>query len=221
MVLLIFLKQGGKEMKKLIMLFLLTLFLIMLPLQVKGASSNLISISPNDDLFDVKNMKPGDWAIKELTIENKADKEITYEVVIYFQSGSKKLFNMLEMQIEQNGKRLAGGKLGDLKQMESRKLDASNKETLTFIMDFPPELGNEFQGLGSKFQIEVSAAESGFAGGTDSAAVNGGISSTGLGGMLPNTATNIFNLFMTGLLLCGAGVIVYWWHRRLTSLRAD
>lgn len=202
-------------MKKLwIGLLLLALSVTLLPLQAQGAEGKLISVSPEKYLFEVENMKPGDWAVRELTITNKGNNKLQYETEVRFQSGSKKLFNEMRMSVESDGKLLYEGKLEELRSLEPRPLDSAQEEMLTFRLDFPSQLGNEYQGLSSNFTIEITASENGLGGGTDQAVVSSGITGAGPGGMLPNTSTNIFNFILTGLLLCGAGASMLWLYRR-------
>ncbi|MBL5769181.1 hypothetical protein HV454_16305 [Bacillus sporothermodurans] len=76
---------------------LILLVLILLPINHVDAqtSENEINIetSPHKILFDVDNMKPGDWAIRDYTIFNKGKQDFEYTASAQFKSGSKKLFN--------------------------------------------------------------------------------------------------------------------------------
>ena len=202
-------------MRKYLVLFVCLFLFMGMPVHAWGAPKKLISLDPDNVLFDVRNMAPGDWAVRELTVENVGDTEISYHPVVAFKDGSRKLFNELKLQIHLEEKELYKGKLADLTKLEARKLAKSKKESLTLRVDFPPELGNEFQGLAAKFIIGVTAKEE-----TDSAAPGLGGSGTGTGSggkPLPNTATNMFNFIAAGILLMAAGGAAMLWQRRRIS----
>lgn len=185
---------------------LIFLVLILLPINHVDAqtSENEINIetSPHKILFDVDNMKPGDWAIRDYTIFNKGKQDFEYTASAQFKSGSKKLFKQLEIEISDKNGVLYSGKIKDFDGLDYRKLAKSDEETLTFRVDFPAELGNEYQGLTSKFTIKL------YVRGT-----LGGLLPAD-GGVLPNTATNMFNFIVGGLILVIGGATMYLYQRR-------
>lgn len=117
-----------------------------------------LGIRPEKVLFHVENMAPGDWAIRDLTIINNGEKNIRYAVSIQYTSGSK-LFNELDLEVTQGDTSLYKGKLAKLIQLTPRQLLKSQEEVLTFRVGFPPELGNDFQGLETKFNVVISAED--------------------------------------------------------------
>ncbi|WP_053217225.1 TasA family protein [Virgibacillus senegalensis] len=178
------------------------------------ASSNEIDIEtlPKDILFDVDNMKPGDWATRTYTIQNQGTMDMDYYLSAQFKSGSEKLYKALRLQVKDGEKSLYSGSLADFTELEKRSLTASNQEKLTFTVQFPEELGNDFQGLVSDFSINVSAEGTPPVG---AAPDNGSSESDRTGASegkgLPDTATHMYNLLIAGtaLFLAGAGVYLY------------
>ena len=105
-----------------------------------------ISISPKDTLFDISNMKPGDWAPRTITVKNSGNKDFVYQMQLQ-NNGEKKLFNELLLEIKADDKELYQGKLAAFKSLPARKLTSGNEENLDITIRFPEHLGNDFQGL--------------------------------------------------------------------------
>ncbi|WP_338655123.1 hypothetical protein V6B14_03260 [Sporosarcina psychrophila] len=115
-----------------------------------------ISISPNDTLFEISNMKPGDWAPRTITVQNVGSKDFAYQMQLE-NSGEKKLFNELLLEIKVDGKELYQGKLAAFKSLPARKLTRGSGENLDITIRFPEHLGNDFQGLGAAFVFTFTA----------------------------------------------------------------
>ncbi|SDM69589.1 TasA family protein [Sediminibacillus halophilus] len=185
------------------------------------ASSNEIDIEtlPTDILFDVDNMKPGDWATRTYTIQNKGTQDMDYYLSAQFKSGSEKLYKALMLQVKDGEKSLYSGSLAGFTDLEKRPLTVNDQEELTFTVDFPAELGNEFQGLISDFAIIVSAEGSPPVGtspntGSDSSSGEPDGTTPSGGKNLPDTATHMFNLLIAGTALFLAGAAIYLYSRR-------
>lgn len=167
-----------------------------------------IGLSPQDLLFDINNMKPGDWVPRTLTVKNLGSKDFDYQMTLR-NSGDKKLFNELLLEIKADGKELYQGKLAAFKSLPARNLTNGSEESLAITIRFPEELGNDFQGLQSSFVLSFIAE------GKNSLAVqattNGQIDSgntPSAGHSLPTTATNIFNLVLVGSVLVAGGIVM-------------
>ncbi|MEK4711857.1 hypothetical protein [Sporosarcina sp. FSL K6-5500] len=115
-----------------------------------------ISISPNDTLFEISNMKPGDWAPRTITVKNLGSKDFAYQMQLE-NSGEKKLFNELLLEIKADDKELYQGKLAAFKSLPARKLTRGSGENLDITIRFPEHLGNDFQGLGAAFVFTFTA----------------------------------------------------------------
>lgn len=164
-----------------------------------------ISITPTDTLFEVSNMKPGDWAPRTITVKNIGSKDFDYQMQLQ-NSGEEKLFNELLLEIKAGDKELFKNKLAAFKSLPIRKLATGNEENLEVTIRFPEHLGNEFQGLQSSFAFTFTA------GGNESDPVQeeiiGQIASSGSpmspgNPILPDSATNLINY----ILLCGVLVV--------------
>lgn len=164
-----------------------------------------ISITPTDTLFEVSNMKPGDWAPRTITVKNIGSKDFDYQMQLQ-NSGEEKLFNELLLEIKAGDKELFKDKLAAFKSLPIRKLATGNEENLEVTIRFPEHLGNEFQALQSSFAFTFTAE------GNESEPVQeeiiGHIASSGSpmspgSSVLPDSATNLINY----MLLCGALVV--------------
>jgi len=167
-----------------------------------------LSISPKDTLFDISNMKPGDWAHRTITVENSGSKDFVYQMQLQ-NSGEKKLFNELLLEIKADDKELYQGKLAAFKSLPATKLISGTEENLDITIRFPEHLGNDFQGLRSAFAFTFTAE------GKDSTPVqavtlgqidSGGPTSAGFS--LPATSTNIFNLMFLGTAFVAGGIVL-------------
>src|SRR5690606_20386436 len=67
-----------------------------------------ISLSPSDVLFDLKNMKPGDWAPRTLTVNNKGKLDFEYQMSIS-NEGDDMLFNELVLEVADGNNELWNG----------------------------------------------------------------------------------------------------------------
>ncbi|SDK35541.1 TasA family protein [Sediminibacillus albus] len=169
------------------------------------ATANEIDIEtlPKDLLFDVHNMKPGDWASRSYTIQNNGSQNMDYYLSAEFKSGSEKLYKALVLQVKEGDQELYTGSLAAFNQLEQRQLKARMEEELTFTVQFPEELGNDYQGLISTFNIIIHAK---------GVPVTGPQTSDGKG--LPNTAAGMFNMLLIGAVLLISGTAAYLYARK-------
>ncbi|WP_342508602.1 TasA family protein [Sporosarcina sp. FSL K6-2383] len=167
-----------------------------------------ISLSPKDTLFDITNMKPGDWAPRTITVQNSGSKDFVYHMQLQ-NSGEVKLFNELLLEIKVGDIELYTGKLAALKSLPERKLTSGTEENLNITIRFPEHLGNDFQGLESAFVFAFTAE------GKDNAAAqamtkvqidSGVLATTGFG--LPGKSSNIVTLMFLGSILVTGGIVL-------------
>ncbi|MFC4800486.1 LPXTG cell wall anchor domain-containing protein [Neobacillus sp. GCM10023253] len=163
------------------------------------AQSNEIDIasSPQKIFFSVSNYKPGDQLSKTLIVRNNGKQDFRYVLSNSFLNGSEKLYNELLLKVNDKNKVLYNGKLKDFNKLESRLLAKNNADQLTFLIEIPYELGNDFQGLGSEFQIKLYAEGS-----------SNGTIPINNGSTLPKTATNIFNFIAAGGAIIVSGMMM-------------
>ncbi|WP_223701373.1 TasA family protein [Sutcliffiella deserti] len=186
----------------------ITLLLILLLVLSTNAfaepNSNLeidLSTEPYSILFHLNNIKPGDSVTRELIVENNGSKDFKYLFTNRFMNGSEKLYNELLLNVSVSKSVLFEGKLKDFEKLDSRPLKTGSSEELTFRIEIPYELGNEFQGLNSEFQFKL------YVEGT-------------LGGVLPvdnklpNTATEIFNFIVIGAGMFSLGTLIFFYQKR-------
>jgi len=173
----------------------------------KAENDVAISLSPNEKLFDITNMKPGDWAPRTLTVTNSGDADFVYQMQLQ-NSGEKKLFNELMVEIKAGDTELYQGKLADLKSLPERKLTSGTEENLDITIRFPEHLGNDFQGLSSAFVFSFTAK------GKDNTTVQAmtkgqvaSVSTIPSEYSQPPSSATIFYLILTGTFLVVGGIV--------------
>lgn len=171
-----------------------------------------ITLLPTDFLFDIDNMKPGDWAPRKVTIKNSGIQDFVYHTQLR-NDGNEKLFKELLLEIKKGEDMLYQGKLAAFENLPGRSLASGDKEALDITVRFPKELGNEFQGLESKFAFiftaegkEKGAAQAISKGMVDSGGNGAGPTSAGL--PLPDTATSIFNIMLFGSIMVMISILL-------------
>jgi LPXTG-motif cell wall-anchored protein len=170
--------------------------LILSPLWTFAEGNNTVinlTTSPGKVLFDLSNIKPGDSVTRELVITNNGKKDFEYITYSDFLSGSELFYRNLDLKIMDKSKTLFEGKLSKFDKLEPRLLGSKQKEKITFYINVPIELGNEYQGLDTEFEFKF------YVEGT-----LGGILPAN-GPKLPDTGTNMFNYILAGsaLLIIG------------------
>ncbi|MFD1928587.1 hypothetical protein ACFSFY_11155 [Sporosarcina siberiensis] len=114
-----------------------------------------ISLTPNDTLFNISNMKPGDWAPRSITVKNSGNNDFDYHMELQ-NKGDHKLFNELLLEVKAGDKELYQGKMAGFKSIPTRSLKSSKEESLELTIRFPEHLGNDFQGVQSEFVFTFS-----------------------------------------------------------------
>jgi hypothetical protein len=125
-----------------------------------------LSLTPKDVLFDVSNMKPGDWAERSIRVNNEGAAKFLYTMSSEFADGSKKLYEALTLEVKDRERVLYKGSLGGFTKLSGRILSAGQSEQLIYTVRFPEELGNEYQGLGTKVKFVFYAEKDGGTTGT-------------------------------------------------------
>lgn len=170
-----------------------------------------ISITPTDTLFEVSNMKPGDWAPRTITVKNIGSKDFEYQMQLQ-NSGDEKLFNELLLEIKAGDEELYQDKLANFKSLPIRKLTTGNEENLEVTIRFPEHLGNEFQGLHASFDFIFTTEGNDSETETVQEVMIGKIDSSGSpmsgGPRLSNDTTNLFNYMLIGGALGVGGIVL-------------
>lgn len=167
-----------------------------------------IATSPEKVLFDISNFKPGDWAERLLTVQNKGKQDFKFLFSSKLKEGSQKFYNELKIKVSDKEQVLFEGKLQDFTKLEPRFIAKNGSEQLFFKLEVPEELGNEFQGLDCevefKFYVEGTL---------------GGVLPVD-GPKLPETGTNMFNILVAGAVLIISGSFlqfVFTWRRKMAK----
>ncbi|KON89785.1 hypothetical protein AF332_25220 [Sporosarcina globispora] len=192
-----------------------------------------INTNSNGYLFEVENLKPGDWMPRYITIKNDGKQDFKYTSNIGNSKSVKGLFEELELEVKKDEAMLYEGKLKDFKGFAPRDLAKGSEETILFQVTMPEHLGNEFQDSSAEVELIFIAEASGNTE-TDNETPGSGDNNNSGGGTnnsppstdatvtpekvnkLPNTATNNYNILLIGGLFLGAGsVILLLRYRRL------
>jgi len=189
-----------------------------------------INTNPNGYLFQIDNLKPGDWMPRNITIKNDGKQDFKYTSKTGKSRSVKGLFEELELIVKKDATTLYKGKLKEFKGFTPRELAQGSEEILFFQVTMPYDLGNEFQGSSAEVEIIFLAeAINETSNENDPTPVdtnNSGIDSNGLTpstdatvspkmvNKLPNTSTDMFNLIVTGVILILGGGIYYFTNKR-------
>lgn len=187
--------------------------------------------------FEVGNLKPGDWMPRDITILNQGKQDFRYTAQIGKKKSVKGLFEELDLLVKKNSDILFEGKLKDFEAFTPRKLAKGSSEQLFFQVSMPYNLGNAFQDSSAEVEIiflaealtdpsdppgdgepsDESNDEGAKPGDSkDNIVINPEMTKN----LLPNTATNTYNLLLIGGLLLGTGsVLILVFYRRIRSER--
>ncbi|RFB10577.1 LPXTG cell wall anchor domain-containing protein [Bacillus sp. HNG] len=184
----------------------LIFFLLVNQVSASQAKTNTvidIMTTPEKVLFDIDNFKPGDWATRTLTIKNSGSEDFKYLTSAKRKSGSKELYEELYLTISDKSGELFKGKLSEFNTIDPRSIASGKQEELTFSVEFPSHLGNEYQGLTTEVELKF------YAEGT----LGGALPVDGP--KLPQTGTNTFNVLIAGIALVLSGSILFFILKRV------
>ncbi|MYL34529.1 LPXTG cell wall anchor domain-containing protein [Pontibacillus yanchengensis] len=116
-----------------------------------------IATSPSQRIIELTNMKPGDKVMSNLKVLNKGNKDFDYVVSARMGGGDSDLYNRLLLKVYTGNKVLYNDNLKNFKSLNPRSLKTNTNEKLGFQIQFPHDLGNEFQGLGTSILLTFSA----------------------------------------------------------------
>jgi hypothetical protein len=229
-----------KMNKKRIVVMLLILFFISGIMNHKTYANEVdIILIPNEKfLFNISNMKPGDWAERELRVKNGGEKDFNYSIRVDNKQSDRKLFNELNLKVYEGDKSILifDDKLKNFNGFKPKPLIKGATDSLFFQVEMPYELGNEFQQTSAYFEIIIVAATSTTTTPPEDSddpvkqpdsnvkptPVNTGTNETqspvaSQGPKLPNTATNLYLLLTVGFILTTTGLALIYVNKRLSK----
>lgn len=156
-----------------------------------------IMTTPEEVLFDLQNLKPGDWSSRTIEVTNNGTEDINYIVSGYKKAGSDKFYKALEFTIRDVNGALFHGKLSNFNKFDLRELASGDSELLEFTVKVPEELGNDYQGLMTEVEFKF------YAEGT-----LGGLLPAD-GPKLPATASGYFHLLVIGIFFIVGGILFH------------
>ncbi|MGE6754812.1 hypothetical protein ACQKFO_15390 [Rossellomorea sp. NPDC071047] len=227
--------------QKRIVVMLLILFFISGIMNHKTYANEVdIILIPNENfLFNISNMKPGDWAERELKIKNGGEKNFNYSIRVDNKQSDRKLFNELELKVFEGDKSnlIYDNQLKNFNGFKPKQLKKGATDSLFFRVEMPYELGNEFQQTSAYFEIVIVASETTTTTPPEDSndpvkqpdsndkptPINTGTNETqsspisSQGPKLPNTATNLYLLLTVGFILTTTGLALIYVNRRLSK----
>jgi len=198
----------------------MTLLLVVLPIHAFASESEQevrLEILPAESLFNIENMKPGDWAPRTIQVRNSGLQDLQYGVTLE-NTGADTLFNEIYLEIADEESNLYDGKLADFTSLPIRELPTTKQEDLHITLRFPEHLGNEYQGLDVHFSLIFTAED--LKGSKDSIMIDSKVGTDNgqrEGSLLPKTATNIFTLAFIGIILTTSGALLVLFNRTKTT----
>lgn len=169
---------------------------MLLTVEVSAEDGHMIDSLPDQMLFQIENMKPGDWSTETYIVSNNRQEKAHYVLTSRFSGGSEKLYNQLQLTVNQGEDKLFQGELPAFHDFDIKTLDTGEVAQFEFRIDFPSGLGNEFQGLVTHFDILVQAEDRL----EDTAVFHNN--------RLPNTASMIFIYLFIGAVFLLAGIVL-------------
>src|SRR5690625_6112094 len=129
-----------QKLNNLIKTFLLVIGLLLTTLYTEAASAEgqaTVEELPDQMLFQIENMKPGDWTTETYTVSNKRQENTHYVLASRFSGGSKKFYNQLQLTVKQGKDTLFQGQLADFQDFGTKKLGTEEETQFEFRIDFP------------------------------------------------------------------------------------
>jgi hypothetical protein len=140
---------------------ILSLILMIFLVQVKDTKADEseyevdISTTPGEFLFNVKNMKPGDWSTS--TLEVKKWRQPWFPISSHQESGDYYLYNQFLVRVSDSEGLLYEGRLSDFSAFPLGTIAAKGSNTLTFIVELPYKTGNKVQGKTTSVTFALNA----------------------------------------------------------------
>jgi len=114
--------------------------------EAEGTQKFGIYIEPEERLFEVANMAPGDYVERQIIVKNIGQRGFSYTLSAVLHIGDK-LFNVFTISIKnKEGHTLYQGNLRELDDLHLGALETSEEEPLLIEVVFPGQYGNEYQG---------------------------------------------------------------------------
>jgi hypothetical protein len=116
-----------------------------------------IATTPAEVLFNVGNMKPGDWTTSILKISNNGNLDFNYSVNSRQESGDLYLYKQFLLKVLGSEGTLYEGSLKDFHDFPLGTIAARGSNSLTFTVELPYETGNEAQGQSTSVAFDFTA----------------------------------------------------------------
>lgn len=185
------------------------------PLPIHAFQNKLVEINGDFTkkgiLFELDNLKPGDYGERKITIKNNRNKEILYDFQVLHVDGSEKLLHEFKLLIKQNDAILFDDKLVHFSSINDLPLKVNEEHNILLSFEFPSEAGNEFQGLHAEASFNIIAHDNLI---SDTSSLHFlSDSSPPMNTTLPQTATTLFSLLFIGSILLFLGMFIFLYRK--------
>ncbi|MDQ0158071.1 LPXTG cell wall anchor domain-containing protein [Alkalibacillus salilacus] len=205
-------------------LFVTFIILLMLSIQpiVSQADDDLFSVSPDDVIFEVDQLKPGDYMTETVRVENHHEAPLVVTGDAKYLHGSNYIYEQLDLTVKNDQQKVIyQGSLANFIESEMVTLDVEDEEELLFHVEFPMESDNSYQGLNVGVQLSFSAQieENAESVASDEDRLLPFTGGSLPGGLLPQTGETIpYLYYVIGTLLVSSGICLLLWHKRLKQM---
>lgn len=122
----------------------------------------IMRTNPENGFISAGNMAPGDVVKKPLEVMNLGKRKFVFNISAEKKTlGVDMLFNFLELQVVNSatGATIYDGKLNALTDIVMGQIDINNQAVYDFLIRFPEEAGNDYQGRATSVAFVLTAAE--------------------------------------------------------------
>jgi predicted ribosomally synthesized peptide with SipW-like signal peptide len=111
-------------------------------------------------VIEFKDKAPGDNAVARLVVKNIGSIPFRYKASAASTSDDLTLYNQLNLIVKSGWTEIYNGKLSDFVGKDvNTSLAAGADETLAFVLTFPADSGNEYQGAKANIQFTFDATQ--------------------------------------------------------------
>ncbi|MFZ4451674.1 LPXTG cell wall anchor domain-containing protein [Salibacterium aidingense] len=143
------------------------LLLFALSLKDANAATKLVEVDDDDFKTGIGNLAPGDSFETGIEVRNVSQEDVDYVISLkrakeseqQRDKGSKMFFENLQVVITVDGKQRYEGSFAGVDDIDMGQLGENERLPVTFAVLFPPESGNEYQGLSTTVSVKVDAAQ--------------------------------------------------------------
>ncbi|RSL30303.1 LPXTG cell wall anchor domain-containing protein [Salibacterium salarium] len=151
---------------KVLMMVMSGLLFFLLPVN-STLAKELVEVDDDDFKTSIGNLAPGDSFKTGIDVNNVSNEDIEYVISLnrvkeseqQQEDGSKLFFENMQVVVTVDGEQRYEGSFAGVDEIDMGELGESENVPVTFDVLFPPESGNEYQGLSTTVSLKVDAAQ--------------------------------------------------------------